>query len=405
MSKNEQDLPLDSVAGKPLRVYQQDGKYADYSTEDIVAQKLNSFFGWKCAAGVENLCISFDGDVQSASCGSIGPHGKPGKYGNIFETFKLDSEWMTCAQKFCSCGADLFIPKVKSSSHRNHLTLTTGRSQNTLLKQGSVTSPVASERTFNARKKSVLWEIGRRCNFDCSYCHPFVHNNFEEHKTLEKLLFATKRLEESFARGEKMNFSISGGEPTINPDFLDWVKYLYQQGHKVSTHSNGTRQPDYYCELIKYSDLNISVHFEFYQPSKLLEVLTALAREIHIVRGEGNFAGHLEVMLMMMPGKKNEVQNFAKEIWEIANFSDYCTLTFMPIRGHESIDTDHIGDVLLSDYQDEELDHFGNLTRKELNLRAPESQQLIVFDHLDDMTNSEERLTAFNFLAKAITKS
>lgn len=394
-----------TIPGKPVRIYQEDGSFNDFSTEEVVAGRLNSFLGWKCAAGVENLCINFDGDVQSASCGSIGPDGRSGKYGNVFEDFTLDGKWITCAQEFCSCGADLFIPKVRKEKNKSLLKFTQGTAHDLDKRVSTINRAAGVERTFNARNKQIFWEIGRRCNFDCSYCHKYVHNNFEEHKTLEMLKFATEKLEQ-FSKGEKINFAISGGEPTLNPDYLEWAHYLVNKGHKLSTHSNGSRDPKYYQELITLSDINISVHFEFYQKDKLLELLMVLASTIRSLREAGKEANHLEVMLMMSPGIKDKVIALEKEIWEIPGFRYFCTLTVMPIRGHESIEIKdrRTGDTLV-EYEKEEAEIFGNRTienfMKEDELSSDE--RLKAFDHLDAIVSPEERQNAFDALMKSIT--
>ncbi len=394
-----------TIPGKPVRIYQEDGSFNDFSTEEVVARRLNSFLGWKCAAGVENLCINFDGDVQSASCGSIGPDGRSGKYGNVFEDFTLDGKWITCAQEYCSCGADLFIPKVRKEKNKSLLRFTNGADHILDKRIPELTRTAAVERTFNSRNKQIFWELGRRCNYDCSYCHKYVHNNFEEHKTLEMLKFATERLEQ-FSKGEKINFAISGGEPTLNPDYLEWARYLAAKGHKLSTHSNGSRSPDYYQELITLSDLNISVHFEFYQKEKLLELLTIVAATIKARREEGKEANHMEVMLMMSPGIRDKVTSLEKEIWEIPDFRNHCTLTVMPIRGHESIENKEIrtGDTLV-EYEKEESEIFGNRTIENF-IREDELTSdagLKTFDHLDSIKSPDERQKAFDELMKTFT--
>jgi organic radical activating enzyme len=385
--------------GKPVRLYDENGMWCDYSTEEVIALKLNKFKGWECSAGVENLCINFDGDVQSASCGSIGQNGKSGKYGNIYESFKLDNKWIHCAQDFCSCGADLFIPKVNKNHNKKLLQLKTSSKTLPDLKVNKLDSPSACERTFSSQNKQVFWEIGRRCNFDCSYCHPYVHNNHEEHKSLEMLKFASLKLEKEFAKDRKINFAISGGEPTLNPDFLNWVIFLKDRGHHVSTHSNGSRTPDYYTELIGYSDVNISIHLEFYEKSKMIEVLIETSNKIHELRSENKFAGHLEVMLMTPPGKYIDVKSIEKEIWQITYFKDYCSLTLMPIRGHESIELEKkSGDILLADYSDMDLLNFGNRTF-EMKLKDEDADpSFYYFDLLDDILNTEERITKLDLL-------
>lgn len=394
-----------TIPGKPVRIYHEDGSFNDFSTEEVVASRLNSFLGWKCAAGVENLCINFDGDVQSASCGSIGPDGRSGKYGNVFEDFTLDGQWITCAQEFCSCGADLFIPKVKKERYKKLLKFTNGDAHELEKRTGDLKSPFAVERTFNGRNKQVFWEIGRRCNYDCSYCHTYVHNSFEDHKTLEMLKFATDRLEQ-FNKGQKVNFAISGGEPTLNPDYLEWVRYLTSKGHKVSTHSNGSRSAAYYQELITLSDLNISVHFEFYQRASMLELLTVLARTIRERRTQNLEANHVEVMLMMSPGIKDKVLALEKDILEIPDFRDYCTLTIMPIRGHESIEVKdrRPGDQLVN-YEPEEAGVFGNRTIERImeEDEASADKTLAHFDQLDKIKDPDDRLAKFEELLKALT--
>lgn len=380
--------------GKPIRMYQSDGSFTDFSTEDVVARKLNSFSGWKCGAGVENICINFDGDVQSASCGLLDSSGKTGKYGNVFESFTLPESWITCSQKFCSCGADLFIPKVASASDASLFMLREKKIPDLRGRTTALTQPRALERTFAPAYRQVFWELGRRCNYDCSYCHSYVHNSHEDHKPLAKLLFALEKIEAQFGKGERISFAISGGEPTTNPDYLEFVKHLTARGHRVSTHSNGSRQPSYYTDLINHSDLNVSVHFEFYHRAKLLEVLTSVSREIQLRKAALLSPGHLEVMLMTSPGNLEDARSLEKEIWEIPGFPETGTLTLMPIRGHESIDEKpaKTGDVLLPEYAPEELEKFGNISREESLARiAPALSRIARFDSLDLIEDPSER--------------
>ncbi len=391
--------------GKPIRIYQSPGAFSDFSTEDVVSRKLNSFSGWKCGAGVENLCINFDGDVQSASCGILDSEGKTGKYGNVFESFELPKDWITCPQKFCSCGADLFIPKVKNDESYSLLKLKNGEAADLSARREKLESPAALERTFGTKYKQIFWELGRRCNYDCSYCHTYVHNNYEEHKSYDKLLFALKKLEEQFAGKDKISFAISGGEPTTNPAYMDFVKHLTSRGHRVSTHSNGSRLPDYYVDLINHSDLNISVHFEFYHRAKMLEVITAVAREIHLRKAALQNTGHLEVMLMILPGNLDLAASFEKELWEIPHFSDVATLTRMPIRGHESIENKEklTGDVLLPQYAETELKKFGNHS-KEVFVKTESLNLLDLsrFDKLDEIPDLDSRKESFRKILSGV---
>ena len=40
---------------------------------------------------------------------------------------------------------------------------------------------------LTGNKLQVTWDLGRRCNYDCSYCPAHRHDNFSPHATLEEL--------------------------------------------------------------------------------------------------------------------------------------------------------------------------------------------------------------------------
>ena len=341
----EDALP-DFTPGRPLRAYDRHGQFRDFSTDQLVGLRLNQFKDWVCAAGTANLQINMDGDIFGASC-RVG-----GKLGNIFEQFSVPKNWVTCPMAACSCGADLFIPKVKTPTLQPLLRKTAGLGPSARHNPTSRAEIVALERTHAANSKQVFWEIGRRCNFDCSYCWPWIHNNHQKHRTLAELITATEKLETEFIRGEKINFIISGGEPTVNPAFLEWMQYLSQFGHHLSLHSNGSRQPDYYRELIRLGDLNLSVHFEFWNRQKFLAVVSAVTEEKAVRRNKD--IGHLEVKIMMTPGRRQEVLDLEAELRKIKHFQDYCTWAIVPVREGQK------GDLIMEGYDETDFALFGD---------------------------------------------
>ena len=314
---------MDYTPGKPIRTYSETGTWRDWSTDELVGDKLNYLPNWKCAAGVDSLYVDMDGYVWTASC-RVG-----GRLGNVFSDFRVPENWIDCKRNNCSCGADLFIPKVSKIEFKNLL-----RKSNTLetevdKQDDTLINFVAMERTHASNQKQVYWEIGRRCNYDCSYCWPWIHNNTDKHKTLEELMKATQLIEEKFTKGASVNFIISGGEPTVNKDFLDWLRYLNVMGHHVSLHSNGSRLPDYYREVIHYGDLNLSVHFEFYDRAKFVRVVEAIADE----KANNGGLGHLEIKFMMSPQNREETLSLEAELKALPYFADWCTWAVVPIRG------------------------------------------------------------------------
>jgi organic radical activating enzyme len=327
--------------GRPLRVYSSNGDWKDFSTDEIVGAKHNYYKNWLCGLGSDSLFINPDGDVYGASC-KVG-----GKLGNVYEDFIPIKKWLVCTMKVCSCGSDLFIPKAKDESSKNLLRLT-NQLPTENKRVDSLNDMVAMERT-HSNYKQVYWEIGRRCNYDCSYCWPWIHNNYERHKTLEELITATMKVQEKFVEDSQCNFIISGGEPTANPAFMDWARYIKSFGYHLSMHSNGSRKPDYYQELIKYGDLNLSAHYEFWNDEKFLKVIEAVTE----TKMKTN-VGHLEIKLMMKPGTTDMTLEFENKLKAIPGFVERCTWAIVPIRDGK------MGDVIMEGYSNFDFTLFGD---------------------------------------------
>lgn len=346
----------DITPGKPIRTYKENGEWRDWSTDELVGQKLNYLNGWKCGAGVDSLYIDMDGHVWTASC-RVG-----GLLGNVWENFSIPSDWIDCNKKTCSCGADLFIPKVKQINFKKLLRRNQGLKTEHELRDNDLTEYVAMERTHASTQKQIYWEIGRRCNYDCSYCWPWIHNNTDPHKSLEELMRATHLIETKFTKGESVNFIISGGEPTVNKSFLDWLRYLNACGHHISLHSNGSRLPEYYREIIHYGDLNLSVHFEFYDRERFINVVKAVTEEK--VLNYNHKVGHLEVKLMMAPQNRDETLSLEDELKNIPHFTQYCTWAIVPIRGglnnKNSSPNEGSGSEIMIGYSKEDVILFGD---------------------------------------------
>jgi sulfatase maturation enzyme AslB (radical SAM superfamily) len=85
----------------------------------------------------------------------------------------------------------------------------------------------------------VTWDLGRRCNYDCSYCPAHRHDNFSPHATLEELKANTSFLFEyidtymQYRDLKNASISFTGGEPTVNPHFIPFIKYLKDDFEKT----------------------------------------------------------------------------------------------------------------------------------------------------------------------------
>ena len=107
----------------------------------------------------------------------------------------------------------------------------------------------------------IDWYIGKRCNFACSYCADFIHDNYSSHVPFEKMKIFVDKIAGEF--GSNIHWSLTGGEPTLNPDFLKLLEYLQNKKYEISVTTNGSRSIGYLCEMYEFVDnITFSLHFE-----------------------------------------------------------------------------------------------------------------------------------------------
>ena len=125
---------------------------------------------------------------------------------------------------------------------------------------------------------TVTWDVGRRCNYDCTYCPPHRHDNFSPHANLETLsrtgqfVFDYARLLMPLKKNKRVNLHFTGGEPTNNPIFLafgEWLRNTYNEQYQddftmnltiTSNGAFGRKMADSVCD--NYGFMTISYHAE-----------------------------------------------------------------------------------------------------------------------------------------------
>lgn len=298
---------------------------SSHTVEEAHSLKLNNWRDWYCSAGIRALYIHHDGLVYRGTCG-VG-----GSFGSIYNegidvVDQLQYSWVKCDRDVCACGSDMKSPKVKNiedtSIASTHRINKIDYSNLTVVDQ--VTNPDMIFCGEYSDHKLVIWEIGRRCNYDCWYCFPDSHNNYESHKTLGSLMHGLKNLSKSWATetdGEsdkmipsKMKFVFTGGEPTFNPDFLEFVTHLHDDLlHIAHTTTNGSHTPDYYAKLMKVSDIGFSAHLHYLETPNIYKkflknIESAANTKLNNRSASYNWLG---VRIMLQPGKLE----FAKQLY------------------------------------------------------------------------------------------
>jgi len=118
----------------------------------------------------------------------------------------------------------------------------------------------------------VTWDVGRRCNYDCSYCESSRHDLVSPLHTFEELkqtflfikewttVYNQKRKSTSFT-----NINFTGGEPTVNLNFWKLARYIKEtdDSFRLSLTTNGTWSHKKHDEILElFGGVTISYHAE-----------------------------------------------------------------------------------------------------------------------------------------------
>ena len=106
----------------------------------------------------------------------------------------------------------------------------------------------------------IEWNLGKRCNYDCSYCPASIHDNSSIHTDIKILKTTVDKL---MTLGKPIRLSFTGGEPCVHPNFLELVKYCKHVGVKwISVTTNGTLPYEFYSAL-EADQIVFSIHLEY----------------------------------------------------------------------------------------------------------------------------------------------
>lgn len=105
----------------------------------------------------------------------------------------------------------------------------------------------------------IEWNLGRKCNYNCSYCPPEIHDYTSPNTDFEILKNTVDTL---LNINQPVRISFTGGEPCVHPHFKELVEYSKHKGiYWVSLTTNGSRRPEYYINS-NLDHIVFSLHFE-----------------------------------------------------------------------------------------------------------------------------------------------
>jgi organic radical activating enzyme len=339
---------------KQLILLDENNNTAQASIEDVVAKEFNKFKGWTCDTGLQSLYIDFDGKVWVGNCASsfskspINNNSKWGFLGTIEENFKLPTDSVICPFQGCGCGSDIVVTKYKNKTE-NSLNFINKKDLQFTTELSNVTS-IDALKLYYPIKKQVLWDVSRRCNYNCSYCWPGVHNTTDPHRSLEQFKKTADYLISNWANNEQIRWYFGGGEPTLNPDFEPFIDYLAQKNQWTMLVTNASQGPSYWNKNAdNYNILIFSAHFEFMKPQLFANNFKTVATKLK------NKTSRLERFIIKLMTKPNEIDNSIVFVNELKLSVDFfneikhkITFDMVPLRGMAGFD--------LVNYSKQELD-------------------------------------------------
>lgn len=404
----------DANTNKQFRLYDEHGKFMRLSVDETIARGLNYWENWSCSAGIRGLYIDYDGNLWRCNTASskldrfnfdewfevvdkfyednlhvekssdwrnktppeVGAEYRkkatayskplslknvdnekkyPGFLGNIDEDFIIPDDWFACPWKSCGCGADVILSKVKDKKYLPLLSVSKdgywGKEQTMKNWVEEVGDSVAVEMNFPIDYQ-ILWDIGRRCNYNCSYCWPSVHNKSSPHLDFELIKKTTDKLIEKFSKGQTIRWNFGGGEPTLHPQFIEWMKYLKDRNQWTMVTTNGSHSAKFWTECVKYmNSINMSAHFDGIKEERFIDNVKIICEHFD----EHDDDHWLEVKLMTPPQYIERGLRLKEEILKSTSISTNGAnnrikgvLSLVPIRS--------MGDSsVIVEYTDEQL--------------------------------------------------
>jgi len=154
--------------------------------------------------------------------------------------------------------------------------------------------------------KSIAWFIGKRCNYDCSYCGPHIHDSVSPFMDIKTNLNFINRVHDHCMQNEvKMKWAFTGGEPFIDPGFVPMLEHLslLSSTYQINTITNGSLPLAVYEKTAHLVDgITFSLHLERaeLEINKIIDTICSLAE---------SSATLITVNLMFLPGKMQQVKD------------------------------------------------------------------------------------------------
>ena len=166
---------------------------------------------------------------------------------------------------------------------------------------------------------TVSWLLGRYCNYRCSYCWPYARSDTKDHRPTPLMLHTVDEIKrQSRANGfNSFHFSLSGGEPTFHPSYIDILNHLnndavntnYTSVHMTSNMSRPMKWfEEQYVPAVKNfhrASITASCHREHVDTDKKVE---DFANKLVLCQ---EYDTQITINMVMVPEQFNEIYDLS----------------------------------------------------------------------------------------------
>lgn len=115
--------------------------------------------------------------------------------------------------------------------------------------------------------REIFININNKCNMQCDYCFQHNKSNNTEQLTIDNIKTIEENISSSlFLKLFKPNIILTGGEPTINPDFVHIVNYFHKKNYNIKIISNGKITESFFQAIKPTQKKNIFISISLHDP-------------------------------------------------------------------------------------------------------------------------------------------
>lgn len=233
-----------------------------------------NFLNWYCPIKNWVVLASHSGLLKSGICGEVILATPDNPWWN-FDSLKMIEHDNKCSFKrnSCYCSADLKVPKaIDQETYNKLLKIDVNGFYNEVNEHDEIIGIINYKYLIRSRFELHI-DIGKKCNFDCSYCPPYVHDNFSPFINIEQVKQLVNLFDELCKIHIDKTCILTGGEPMLHKEIEKIFDYLKIKKYIINVNTNGTLNESKLIEYINHYNVKfiISIHAEFTTKKHLIK--------------------------------------------------------------------------------------------------------------------------------------